>query len=643
MKLRASLVASFLALAPFTLTPLAFAQQPKASGEDVVAESGALTTRLREKADKARTNVESAIAKAAKAGILKTSTEAYYRDVLARFKPVAAGLPTIEGLYYPPRFDTSAEMEPVNLAWDDLHVTMDQIEKEVVSEREKLSRALGEAIEQAARTAEKPDDLDTARKLANALQQLPETSSRPIRSPLSMSQSDAVARVLTAMNAALEALAKKDYPAMALALQRVNGTSYGSSDLRLAGIPLSFDAAWNSFRERLSAVPRTVAIDAERAVEKAILAKKPAAECERLIGEFDTRAQEVERLLFDPSNRMSSGLGLRSDSRIQLITAFRGAVQLNALIAGESDDSGSEYRSNPNPVLDGPFAMSPEFRTFLSSLSSQRAAAQRAARDRTEKARVQESQRQQKKAEEDAREQQQKLVAENEARLKVARDKVREQLKGVTKPEDLLAVADGLTALSAARDSRYADGQENWITLQMELRQIAAWWADPVAFGENPAQVQGYERGQSLVFAAELRDLRDRALRQIFTDRFKAPELSKPPLADLAPRAAAEQLADLAGQKGDWLRAYDILRVLATPNRYGVTDTSSSGERLAAIKSYLVGRNMELAGQYRDAVTSYRAVLSQLGANLPTKETAERLQALQKEHPEAFAAPKPGE
>ncbi len=626
MKFPISILASVLALAP--LSP---AQQAKISGEDVVAECGALTAKLREKADKARAGVESAIAQAAKAGVLKTSTEAYYRDVLARFKPVAAGLPSADTVYYPPRFDTSAEMEPINLAWDELHTTMDQVERDVTGQREKIGRALGEAIEEAARTAEKPEDLELARKLSAALQQLPEPS-RLSRASYGLSPADAIGRMLASMSSALDALKRQDYAAMALALQRVSSSPYGGSETRITGVPFNVDTVWSVFRERLAALPRAAAVKAERAVEQALQARKPEAECERLITELDTRIQEVERLVFDPQGRMG-GSGLRSDTRTQLATAFRSVVRANAVIAGEIDESG-EYRSNPTPVMDGPFAMSPEFRVFLTSLNTQRAAAQKASRDKAEKARQQESARVQAQQQQEQADLQQKLVAEAEAHLKTAREKVRQQLKAVTKPQELLTVADGLAAVLTPRENRYTEQQENWQGLQLELRQLAAWWTDPATYSE--AGQPGYDRSSSAAFAAELRDLRERATRQIFAERFKAPELAQPPLSELAPRAAAEQLADQAGQRGEWLRAYEILRVLNSPLRYG-GETGAPNERLGAIKAYLVGRNLEQAGQFRDAVLSYRQVLTQLGEHLPTKEAGERLQVLQKEHPEVFA------
>jgi hypothetical protein len=630
MKFRASLVASFLAL-----TQICPGQQAKAPGEDIIAECGALVVKLREKADKARSGVETAISQRAKAGVLKTSTEAYYRDVLARFRPVANGLPAADGLYYPPRFDTSAEMEPINLAWDELRLAMEQIEKEVTGQREKIGRALGEAVEQAARTAEKPEDLEPARKLQTALAQLPE-GSRITRSAFALPPSESFGRVLTSMNSALDALGRKDYAAMALALQRVSG-SYGGSESRISGVPFNVDSVWTVFRERLAAVPRTAALHAERAVEKALQAKKPEAECERLITELDARMQEVERLLLDSSNRMS-GTSLRSDTRTQLLTSFRAVVRINAVISGEVDETG-EYRSNPTPVVEGPFAMSPEFRTYLSGLATQRTAAQKAARDRAEKARQEESARAQAKQQQEQAALQQKMVAEAEARLKAAREKISQQLHAASKPQELLAVADSIPTLISQGENRYSERQEGWHGLQAELRQLAAWWADPVAYGEAGQAV--FDRSTSVAFAVELRELRERAMRQIFAERFKAPEMVKPPLSELAPRAAAEKLAEQAGQKGEWLRAYEILRVLSSPMRYG-GESSISIERLTSIKAYLVGRNMEQAGQYREAVLSYRQVLTQLGENLPIKEAGERLQVLQKEHPEAMAeTPKP--
>ncbi len=629
MKFRISLVASLLAFS--SICP---AQQPKTSGEDVVAECSALTAKLRERADKARVGVEAAIAQASKAGALKTSTEAYYRDALARFKPVEAGLPTTEALYYPPRFDTSAEMEPINLAWDELRRTMEQIEKEATTQREKISRALGEAIEEAARTAEKPADLETARKLGTALQQLPE-STRFGRIPTyGLSPTESLNRVLGAMNSALEALGKKDYAAMSLALQRVNGSAYGSSDSRITGVPFNVETVWTVFRERLATLPRTAALKVERAVEQALQAKKPEAECDLLITELDARLQEVERLVLDPNRGINSGGGLRSDTRNQLLSAFRVVVRINAAIANPKDDAG-EYVSNLAPVVDGPFAMTPEFRVYLSKLATERTAAQKAVRERVERARQEESARLQAKQEQEQKDLRQKQVTEAEARLKAARDKVREQLKNASKPEELLAIADDLPALVSLGENRYSDRQENWQGLQMELRQIAAWWADPESISNSSRQSLNGD-SSAAAFAVELRDLRARVARQIFAERFKAPELAKPPLSEMTPRAAAEQLAKQAGEKSDWLRAYEILRVLSAPNQAG-DPSSAASERMTAIKAYLVGRNMELAGQYRDAVQSYRQVLNQLGENLPTKEAGERLQALQKEHPEAFA------
>jgi hypothetical protein len=98
------------------------------------------------------------------------------------------------------------------------------------------------------------------------------------------------------------------------------------------------------------------------------------------------------------------------------------------------------------------------------------------------------------------------------------------------------------------------------------------------------------------------------------------------------------RLADEATAKGDWdkvQRVLDAYRLSAFASR---APAWLQGE-ITACAAFLTGQNFEKAGQFALAVSSYQNVLRQSGSkHAPLKEAGERLAAIKKAHPEAFAA-----
>jgi hypothetical protein len=97
------------------------------------------------------------------------------------------------------------------------------------------------------------------------------------------------------------------------------------------------------------------------------------------------------------------------------------------------------------------------------------------------------------------------------------------------------------------------------------------------------------------------------------------------------------QLADEAAKKRDWRRVYDLLGVCAPAGRPSRPGGDEVADELGGIQDFFTGQKFEKAEQWPEAIISYQNVLRRMSEKLPTAEATERLQALKREHPEAFA------
>jgi hypothetical protein len=132
-------------------------------------------------------------------------------------------------------------------------------------------------------------------------------------------------------------------------------------------------------------------------------------------------------------------------------------------------------------------------------------------------------------------------------------------------------------------------------------------------------------------------EVRARFARQALASQLGAPEIMRAPLEAAALEKAVLQLADEAAKKREWRKVYDMLRVCnGAGDRFG-SGRDPIGDEIGGIADFFTGQRFEKAEQWAEAITSYQNVLRRMGNRLPVAEATERLQALKREHPEAFA------
>ena len=216
------------------------------------------------------------------------------------------------------------------------------------------------------------------------------------------------------------------------------------------------------------------------------------------------------------------------------------------------------------------------------------------------------------------------------------------RLSEVTQPSDLEALATELRQGKPDAPSSKTRGMDSdspgVLQLASSLSSLAAAWS-----AENLDFIGGLgdrEIGATPDISREFSGLRERIERDILSHHLKAPELTQPPLAKQPLDQALESFIVAAAAKGDWLRVSNVFALQAP-----VTRAVEEGLRLAgaaaSVNSFIIGKNLENAAQWRPAIAAYKQVLRIAAEVSPVKEAAERLKALKKEHPEAFAPPAP--
>ena len=173
--------------------------------------------------------------------------------------------------------------------------------------------------------------------------------------------------------------------------------------------------------------------------------------------------------------------------------------------------------------------------------------------------------------------------------------------------------------------------------LNVALRELQRAWAANSAqtIARLDQQIVMIQQEPLVAFRKEFTALQNRIRRTLFVDIYKAPELNAAPYLDKDPDAAVEAFCDDLVLRGDWRR---LLGILQSRNPVVVQRTGpKEDETILAIRSYLSGKNSELAEQWVDAVLAYKVVLRSTALRAPIQPAAESIKAIAKAHPEAIA------
>lgn len=218
-------------------------------------------------------------------------------------------------------------------------------------------------------------------------------------------------------------------------------------------------------------------------------------------------------------------------------------------------------------------------------------------------------------------------------------DKLREQtatdiiarMTSVKEPADIAALIEAINKVS--RQVRLADNSGRY----PDISELAGPLVDLMRAWKNEAPhmigAWGRAHGElSATFAKDFNALRDRIQRNLYASTLKAPELTTPPYADKVPEAAVEALCDDLAQRGEWRRLLDILQLRPAAQAPGSKEIDAT----AALRSYLAGKNSEMAEQWVDAVMAYKTTLRSTASRAPVQAAADSIKAIAKAHPEAI-------
>jgi hypothetical protein len=550
--------------------------------------------------------VAKAVTEAMKAGRIKPSTAAFYQDALDKFVPGEGLLPEFERLYFPPKFDTSEEMEPINFAWTALREEVQRASARVAELNTQFANAASDALQQAGRSAEKPEELDELDRLFSAWAKLPEVTTR---SSMSRGPRDSLQRLAGVVRAVLSAMQANDPAGAAAAFNRLNANSMNMMDIRSGNLPIRVDTFLEDFRARITTPLLKQVTEAQREVEKGIMEERPHDDVEKALTAFQKGTAMLDRIRNAARNNSYTPFTEQN----QMVSQYRASLALVESMKVETE--GENYPSVPQFPSDTTYPIGPEFRTYLLKLTAKLAAHRRESSARLEKRREEE---------------QRVRAAEVE---KARRDATTQMMKtyrariaAVKTPEDLLALADELGVANSG------DERSGFPQLSLELRSVAGWWLDgsPPARG-NPEAAYADPYGRSHQFVGEMHALRGRVLREIAAKRLKLPQILEPPFREMDAREALQKVAEETATRGDWKKVNEILEMLA---QWTAPAAGPERERLLAIRNYLIAQNLESAGQHQQAALAYLAVIRAVGDALPTKEAAEHLKRIQSEHPE---------
>ena len=196
------------------------------------------------------------------------------------------------------------------------------------------------------------------------------------------------------------------------------------------------------------------------------------------------------------------------------------------------------------------------------------------------------------------------------------------------KPEEIAGLVEATRRIAPGLE---ANETEDFRELARDLTSLAAEWNGATVDSQVPAHS----------WSADTQLVRNRLRRERIAREMALPEIVAAPLAGQPIETALETLADDCAKRSDWRRVLDCLtasrQILAFAHDPHSARNETLGREIQAVSDFLAGGNFEHAEQFAEAVRAYQNVLRQPGAHVPVRAATERLQALKKEHAEAFA------
>lgn len=548
--------------------------------------------------------IDSALVTATTAGTLKASTDAYYRTALARFSDSKL-LQDVPKTAYPPLFDTSMEMQRINVAWEDLRMMSVKCRDEIDRLIADVYGPLAILTYQAARTAEKPEDLAVVNKLLASLTTLCTAKGASITGSRA---NDALAVLVSGMQEVLDAKSAGNEERLLLLMERFGAQPHFQGFPLLQNyIPMDHRSVWGIFHARICAEFQQRADAASRNLENAIMSRKSQEDLEHAFAPWKAAAEVHIRV------RMSNRFGPSSFNHGMPMQWGKGYKIIASYVAGKATkEQFLELATNLDSNKGIEEQWSEEFALFYAALIKG----------------IQQTNEQ--SDSEDALGKQEKEVRQWAAEL----DKgVVEKLSSIKEPKDLeklLAELDAVMPIVKSADTTFPLEAflEDLQQASVRLESILSVW--------NTAKVSGFKEiaenfGERSKYKRQIDRLQEYAYRAILTSKLNLPELLRPPLSDVPINLALESTAVAAAKARDWKKCFEISQLVGT---------RESEERKEAIRMYLAGRQLEVANDFGDAIANYVTVIRMVNDHGPTTECIERLKELGKSHPEAFPKPK---
>lgn len=228
-------------------------------------------------------------------------------------------------------------------------------------------------------------------------------------------------------------------------------------------------------------------------------------------------------------------------------------------------------------------------------------------------------------------------VPNNADPLAVLIESVVPKIQQAKTPEDLVAI---VRILSARRDSNNYSNPPAIVAVLIglieEREQVLSGVRSNQLFAESPRKLAVTDPAYSPAGQTALLNFR-RETQFIFI-RKSYPEAKLPAVdPDETPEAYSMRVIEWFASQDNWLRVRDALefhRVFSNSARQPGWLTSD----LDSIGAYIAARNLDAAGQFSAAVSSYQRALRLAGPHLPVKAIGQRLAELEKTQPDAFRA-----
>lgn len=528
-------------------------------------------------------NLDSSIADGGKSGALKPSTVAYYNDLIAQLRALPR-LPDTASVLFPPVFDTSPSMAPVNEAWAAVRSVVGQIHVDGAALNSEVAGPMAASIQEAALKAEVPEDLALAKKLYAFYNKVSHLGSRSGMSPHFQHE---MASILSAMQVILDAKTKNDDDHfVSVLMQYANGPSripYPASAFSVQSGGSRAD--WEIFRNRMIKSYADREKDAAKMLESAIMQKADTATLESALAVWHKAADISLKVVENERNPRGSQYDIASRKRMY--------EEIIAHVSGKETKVLSYQYQNER--------WSSEFGKFINDLRAKSQPRFGANNDSAQdKWKMEQQEAQKRKAE----------VIQS----------LSKSLTAVQTPADLEKLIDDIQSRSNEPE---LEGIKN--SIAHALREIELLWKS-----QNPRldmHSQAYSQAGPL--SKEISNLRQLVLRKLLAKKFDIPAITEAPATDVDVVSAVENLAAEAAEKGDWKKSLKLFRIVdSLRNDYNKKST--------IIALYLSALALEEVEQFDQAVYQYLTVVKSIEDHTPTKEAAERIRALRKSHPEAF-------